>query len=103
MDNQLLSQLDRRMAEQYEHLCQRLDDIEDHLSQAQQVQTARMDAHDAYHAGHEHRWGWIALAGRYPFRLALFVALGVWLIAGGSESGMVVRALLHGLVSIFQG
>lgn len=103
MDNQLLAQLERRLAEHYEHLCQRLDDIEEHLSQVQQVQSGRMDAHEAYHATHEHRWGGIALAGRYPFRLALVVAMSVWLLAGGGEGSLVLRALLHGLASIFQG
>lgn len=101
MDNQLLVQLDRRMADQYEHLCLRLDDFESHLSDVQRVHAARMDAHEEYHRAQEHRWGGIALAGRYPFRLALLVGMGGWLLAGGGGHGDVLRVWLHGLMSIF--
>lgn len=70
MDDQLLAQLDRRIDEHHQCLLQRLDDLADLVASTHAALSARLDAHEIYHARNEHRWGLVKLAGRHPFRLA---------------------------------
>lgn len=102
MDEQLLAQLNRRIEEHHQGLCDRLDRMGDALQTIYALLVARMEAHEAYHQRHEHRWGLVKLAGRYPFRLAALAFAGAWaLLAGAGGSAQWVGDLARRLIKLF--
>src|SRR5690242_15804857 len=82
MDTQLLAQLDRRIDEHHEHLCQRLDGLAEAIQATHAVLAARLEAHETYHQQHEHHWGALKLAQKYPFRLAGLTLIAAWALLG---------------------
>lgn len=68
--NELLEALRHHLDERHQHLCQRLDDLDETMRMLYGALVARIDDHDAYHRRNEHRWGLIRLAQRHPWRLA---------------------------------
>lgn len=101
MDEQVLAQLDRRMEEHHRFVRHQLEDLCETVRTSQATLTARMDAHEAYHRGHEHRWGLVRLAGRHPFRLAAGVALVVAVAASTApETAQWLGRLVGGLAGL---
>jgi hypothetical protein len=70
MDEQTLNQLDRRIDEHHQYLCERLHELTEAVRTLHAMLLARFDEHERYHQSAEHRWGLIKLAERHPFRLA---------------------------------
>ena len=101
MDDQLLSQLNRRIEEHHQGLCHRLEDLNEAIQSFYSALLARLDAHEAYHQHNEHRWGLIRLAGRHPFRLAMLAFTGAWLLSGAAPGSVRwLEALSHRLLQI---
>jgi hypothetical protein len=102
MDNQTLMQLNRRIEEHHQGLCGRLEDLTGAIQAIHAVLLARMDAHEAYHAKFEHRWGLIKLAERYPFRLAMLTFATAWaLLASAPGSARWMGQLAQRLLRLF--
>lgn len=100
MDEQLLTQLDRRIEEHHQCLCQRLDDLAEVLQATHGALTARMDAHEAYHHRNEHKWGALKLAQKYPFRLAALTFLAAWMLLGSiAEASPWLGTMLGKIIS----
>ena len=93
----LLAQLHRQLDERHAHLIERLDELALQMRSFHESQLARLDAHEAYHRAHEHRWGALALAARYPFRLAALGALLAWCAAPRFPEGVDFLARLLAL------
>lgn len=101
MDNQLLTQLDQRITEHHEHLCQRLDDLAGAIRATHVALAARLEAHELYHQRNEHKWGLVKLAQRHPFRLALLVFALAWsLLASSAESAQWIEQALRKVTAL---
>lgn len=75
--HELIDSLRLHLDERHQHICQRLDDLDESMRTLYGALVSRMDEHDAYHRRNEHRWGLIRLAQRHPWRLAaLAFAIG---------------------------
>lgn len=104
MNDQLLAQLDRRIDEHHQCLLQRLDDLADSLAATHAALSVRLDAHEAYHARNEHRWGLVKLAGRHPFRLAFLTFLAACvLINSFAEPAPWLQKTLSNLFKLLFG
>lgn len=73
--HEILEALRLHLDERHQHICQRLDDLDETVRTLYGALVARMDEHDAYHRRNEHRWGVIRLAQRHPWRLAALAFL----------------------------
>lgn len=101
MNDQLLAQLDQRISEHHEHLCQRLDDLTGAIRASQVAMASRLEAHEAYHQRNEHRWGLLKLAERHPFRLAILVFALAWsLLASSAESAQWMEQTLRKMLTL---
>ena len=89
------SQIEARTDERYDYLCQRIEEVKYAHDELRAAVLARIDAHEDHHRRHEHRWGVIKLAGRYPFRFAALAGTTALLLAsvGGRGVEWVVRLL----------
>jgi hypothetical protein len=104
MDRQLFEGLKQHLEERHQYLCQRLEDLERAMQSIYGALLARMDEHDAYHRGHEHRWGLVRCAQRHPFRLAgLALAAGWGLVALAPESVGCLDRWVHELMRMVTG
>ena len=70
-----VDQLEDRNREQYNDLRERIDEVRYAQDALAGTMLARLDAHEEYHRRNEHRWGFVKLAGRYPFRFAVLAAV----------------------------
>lgn len=97
---ELLNALRQHLDERHQHLCQRLDDLDETVRTLYGALLARLDEHDAYHRRNEHRWGLIRLAQRHPWRLAaLAFAIGGALLR--LSPALILNWLRHLVAGIF--
>lgn len=97
---ELLNALRQHLDERHQHLCQRLDDLDETVRTLYGALLARLDEHDAYHRRNEHRWGLIRLARRHPWRLAaLAFAIGGALLR--LSPALILNWLRHLVAGIF--